>query len=207
MMRLIVVAYIGFCTASLSANAEEAINCKVEQLTPKKKAKCLFFIHEKTSKKNQSLRTSAQQLIKQGDHYFKIRDFNHAYDAYDLACSNMPSAYGYIRQGDSVFAPIATKKAFWTDSKKATGACFTSEQFIGVAENIINSYWETGLELEKILKTPPRVSKAMVLDVKRKITCMRALAEHYKQTKPACVDVAKVDACYTGVAANTDSKK
>jgi hypothetical protein len=47
----------------------------------------------------------------------------------------------------------------------------------------------------------------MVADVQRKITCMRALAEHYKQTKPACVDVAKVDACYTGIPAKAASEK
>ena len=207
MKKLTAIVWTSACIVSFSVHAEDTLNCKIPQPEPKQQAQCMLLDYKHAIKVDPDTLADALREIKKGDHYFKLKDFDNAYEAYDLARINARHPYANIRQGDAVIAAIAPTKKFITDYGKVTGACFTPDQFIGVAGNITTNYWETGLELAKILKIPPKVTKAMAADVKRKITCMRALAEHYKQTKPACVDVAKVDACYTGIPVKADSAK
>jgi hypothetical protein len=206
MKKLTTIVWASACIVSSSVHAEDALNCKVYQPEPKKLAQCLLLDYKHFMKVDPDTLADGLRLIKQGDRYFKMKDYYNAYEAYDMARVNSRNPYAQIRTGDAAFAPLPTTKRFRSYYGKATGTCFTSDAFIHMADDITTTYWETGLELAKILKIPPKVNKAMVADVKRKITCMRALAEHYKQTKPACVDVAKVDACYTGIPAKADSQ-
>ncbi len=207
MKKLTTIVWTSACMVSFSVHAEDALNCKVYQPDPKKHAQCMLLSYKHFIKVEPDTLADGLRLIKEGDHYFKMKEYHNAYEAYDLARINSRNPYAQIRAGDAAFAALPTIKRFRTDYGKVTGACFTTDSFIGMANNFTTNYWETGLELAKILKIPPKVTKTMVADVKRKITCMRALAEHYKQTKPACVDVAKVDACYTGIPAKADSEK
>ena len=203
MKKIIVVA----CMASFPVHAEEVLNCKVYQPEPKKHAQCLLRDYKHVRKVDPGSLADALRAIKKGDHYFKLKDFDNAYEAYDTARINSRNPYAHIRLGDTVVAPLATATEFWGDDKKANGACLTPRHFNELVDLTLTNTWATGAELAKILKTQPPVSNAMIAAVEEKMRCMRALAEHYKQTKPACVDVAKVDACYTGVPAKADSEK
>ena len=73
------------CMAPFPVHAEEALNCKVYQPDPKKHAQCLLLDYKKICKVNPALFADAQVEIKKGDHYFNLKDFDNAYEAYDMA--------------------------------------------------------------------------------------------------------------------------
>ncbi len=207
MKKSIFIACIGSCIATTAMGAEAPLNCNMQQPTSRKEAQCLLILHNKIKHKDQELREITRRQIKKGAHYFKIKDYDNAYEAYDLARINAVNAYSYIVLGDTVVAQLAGATEFWGDDSKENGACLTPRHFNEFVDLTLTHRWEVGTELAKILKTPPVVSRAMIAKTEKKMRCMRELAAHYNQTKPACVDLAKVDACYTGVAAKVAEVK
>lgn len=207
MKKSIFIFCIGACIATTAIGAEAPLDCNIQQPTAQKHAQCRLLTYQQSRKNNPDVLAGARRKIKQGDHYFKIKDYDNAYEAYDLARINGINPYAYIRMGDTVVAPLATATEFWGDDIKENGACLTPRHFNDLVNLTLTDTWEVGAELAKILKTPPVVSRAMIAKTEKKMRCMRELAAHYNQTKPACVDLAKVDACYTGVAAKAAEAK
>ena len=175
-------------------HAQTAVDCS-HTLPPKENVTCIKQKYERMIKKWPDTIGRANKLIKDGDVYFKKKNYFKAFKAYDLAYSNMPNAYSYLRKGDVIFLSIATEPDFRDENGKSTGACLLPSEFVWTVERGVMSGYQTGIELYKILKAGPPVSDAMLADAQKKSQCLTALAHQYRQVKTGCVDLAKVRTC------------
>ncbi len=162
---------------------------------PKENVICIKNDYEKMVKNLPDVIALGPKLIKDGDRYFKKKNYFKAFKAYDLAYSNMPNAYSYLRKGDVIFLSVATGTDFRDENGKATGACLLPGKFVWTVDGAVMEEYQTGIELYKILKAGPPVSDAMLADAQKKSQCLTALADQYRQVKTGCVDLAKVRSC------------
>lgn len=107
-----VTASLCFLTLTLFAPpllAGGAIDCNLLQ-PPPARAWCRAQDYKKLEKQSREPFTFTKEYNKEGDSHFKNKAYRQAADAYDLAISNSPNVYAYLREGDaSMKVPSSSK--------------------------------------------------------------------------------------------------
>ncbi len=195
-MKIPILAVFLFVAVVFSpCQAQKTINCNGLQTVPEKHAYCLLQVYKKLHKTSKQSFTFTQKLIEKGDSHFRSKNYDEASDAYDLAWSNSPNVYASIRDGDAQLLTYLTIKEFQGFDFKSTGSCFTLPNFSRTINFLIKNRYETSLELNKLIKTKPLVTKAMLAETRRKTICLKAMTDKYRQAKTGCADMEELRAC------------
>ncbi len=174
--------------------ADARINC-AETQKPPEHAYCLAQSYREESKLHPNLLINTRNLIIQANRYFAAKNYDEAIEAYDLAWANSTNVYANIRHGDAILLSHLTRKEFHEDDYKSTGNCFTAPNFVRKVNFLIENKYETSLELNKLIKTKPLVTKAMLAETRRKTICLKAMTDKYRQAKTGCADMEELRAC------------
>ncbi len=193
MKHLICLFFFG-CINAPPLWASGQIDCNALQAPPNR-AWCLLQDYKALKKQGSEPFALTKKMIKEADAQFNAKNYNKAYDAYDLAWLNSPNVYAYLRQGDSSLYFFATASTFQDIEGKATGSCLLPSKMVAVIDAAIENNYETGIELAKLLKTSPPVSPAMLAAAAEKVMCLKSVANQYRKTSAACVDRRGLRAC------------
>ncbi len=194
MKTLKLASYLITLFVSAPLCAKELIDCDVTQKPPER-AYCLAKSYHKERKLYPNLLANATHSIMKGDRYFKAKNYDEASDAYDTAWVNSPNVYANIRHGDSILLSHLTTTEFLSYDFKSTSSCFPLPEFVRSIDALIADCYETSLELNKLIKTKPLVTKAMLAETRRKTICLKAMTAKYRQTKIGCADMEELRAC------------
>ncbi len=174
--------------------AKEPTNCAKTQ-KPSENAYCYAQSYKETYKLHRNLLNNTRILLIQADRYFAEKNYDEASDAYSEAWANSPNVYAKIRHGDAIVLSYLTTKEFHDDDFKSTGSCFPLPDFVRSINFTIEYEYETSLELNKLIKTKPLVTKAMLAETRRKTICLKAMTDKYRQAKTGCADMEELRAC------------
>lgn len=175
---------------------------------PLQEAACLKIAAETGYQTHPGLAKNATTSIKKGDSYYRRKQYLKAHKQYDLAKLNSPTAYATLRTADALFAALASTTRFDATNGAAGAQCYRASDYLATVDAELPGLYETGIELHKILSAGPAVPPAMIHEAKRKMGCLRALADRYRPTRTGCVDLPALRTCvFAGPDALADSEK